>query len=51
LDQGAHDRLIAIADVLAQGLEAAFADAGVSAVVPRAGPPVGLLRRRVDLRW
>ena len=41
LDQSAYDRLISIADALAQGLRAAFADAGVAAVVPRVGPLVG----------
>ncbi len=41
LDQDAYDRLESIAEVLAQGLRAAFADAGVAASVPRVGPLVG----------
>ena len=41
LDADAHDRLEANAEVLASGLRAAFADAGVAAAVPRVGPLVG----------
>lgn len=41
LDQDAYDRLINLAEVLAGGLRAAFAQAGVAAVVPRVGPLVG----------
>ena len=41
LDDAAHEHLVATAEVLAGGLRAAFADAGVAAVVPRVGPLVG----------
>jgi len=41
LDVSAYDRLISTAEVLAGGLRAAFADAGVAAFVPRVGPLVG----------
>jgi len=42
LDASAYERLVATATALADGLSAAFADAGVAAVVPRVGPLVGL---------
>jgi glutamate-1-semialdehyde 2,1-aminomutase len=42
LDVDAYDELIDIATRLADGLSAAFADAGVAAVVPRVGPLVGI---------
>lgn len=38
----AYDKLSAIATRLADGMQAAFDDAGVAAVVPRIGPLVGL---------
>ncbi len=41
LDAAAYDHLTANAEVLAGGLRAAFADAGIAAVVPRVGPLVG----------
>lgn len=41
LDDSAYERLVATAERLADGLRAAFADAGVAAVVPRVGPLVG----------
>jgi glutamate-1-semialdehyde 2,1-aminomutase len=41
LDDGAYEHLAATAEVLAGGLRAAFADAGVAATVPRVGPLVG----------
>ena len=42
LDAAAYERLTATAVRLQQGLEAAFADAGVPAVVPRVGSLLGL---------
>lgn len=42
LDDAAYAHLINNATVLAEGLELVFADAGVSVVVPRVGPLVGL---------
>jgi glutamate-1-semialdehyde 2,1-aminomutase len=42
LDEGAYTRLVAAADRLAGHLCAAFADAGIDAVVPRARSLVGL---------
>ncbi|MGB3412305.1 MAG: glutamate-1-semialdehyde 2,1-aminomutase [Microthrixaceae bacterium] len=42
LDADAYARLADSANVLADGLQAAFNDAGVDAVVPRVGPLVGL---------
>jgi glutamate-1-semialdehyde 2,1-aminomutase len=42
LDVDAYDELIDIATRLSDGLAAAFADAGVAAVVPRVGPLVGV---------
>jgi glutamate-1-semialdehyde 2,1-aminomutase len=42
LDIDAYDDLTAIATTLADGLRAAFADAGIDAVVPQVGPLVGL---------
>ncbi|MDH4169039.1 MAG: glutamate-1-semialdehyde 2,1-aminomutase [Acidimicrobiia bacterium] len=42
LDAAAYTRLTATATRLADGMAAAFADAGVTAVVPRVGPLVGL---------
>ena len=42
LDEAAYAHLIHNATVLAEGLELAFADAGVAVVVPRVGPLVGL---------
>ncbi len=42
LDAAAYERLDHTAIALAEGLTAAFADAGVAAVVPRVGPLVGL---------
>ncbi len=41
LDHDAYARLEGIAEVLAQGLRSAFADAGIAASVPRVGPLVG----------
>ena len=42
LDDAAYDQLEATATRLADGLSAAFSDAGVTAIVPRVGPLVGL---------
>jgi len=42
LDDAAYDRLQAKAGLLADGLRAAFSDAGVPARVPQVGPLVGL---------
>lgn len=42
LDAVAYDRLLGTAETLASGLQAAFDDADVPAVVPRVGPLVGL---------
>ncbi len=42
LDGGAYDQLEGTATALADGLQQAFDDAGVPAVVPRVGPLVGL---------
>lgn len=42
LTPDAYDRLESTATTLAQGLQSAFDDAGVPAVVPRVGPLVGL---------
>jgi glutamate-1-semialdehyde 2,1-aminomutase len=42
LDAAAYDHLVGTATVLADGLRAAFAAAGVPAVVPRVGPLVGV---------
>jgi glutamate-1-semialdehyde 2,1-aminomutase len=42
LDEDAYSRLAATAEVLADGLSAAFADAGIPAVVPRVETLVGI---------
>ena len=42
LDDAAYDQLEATATRLADGLTAAFADAGVTATVPRVGPLLGI---------
>lgn len=42
LDEGAYDRLTTMATTLAEGFRAAFADAGVAAVVPQVGPLLGV---------
>jgi glutamate-1-semialdehyde 2,1-aminomutase len=41
LDDSAYDHLVGTAERLADGLRAAFADAGIAAAVPRVGPLVG----------